>query len=327
MKNQIELQPGTPPQASGMVGAIGLWLAAKGALLWKHRILYLMLLPGLIYYILYRYAPMAGAIIAFKDFNVLKGIFDSPWADPWYKHFQAFYESPYFYQILTNTFLISFYKLLFGMLPGILLAVLLNEVRVQVFRRVVQTVTYLPHFLSWVIIYGISLSMLSETTGLINMWIKESVGHSIPFLTSTEWFRSILVGTEIWKDTGWSAIIYLAAIAGIDPSLYEAARVDGAGRIRSIWHVTLPGIRSVIILLLILKLGHMLDAGFDQIYIMYNIHVYPVADIIDTWVFRTGLEELNFSLASAVGLFKSVVGFVLVVIANHIAKRWGEQVW
>jgi putative aldouronate transport system permease protein len=159
------------------------------------------------------------------------------------------------------------------------------------------------------------------------MWLKENIGHSIPFLSSTEWFRSILVGSEIWKDTGWSAIIYLAAIAGIDPSLYEAARVDGAGRLRSIWHITLPGIRSVIILLLILKLGHMLDAGFDQIYIMYNIHVYPVADIIDTWVFRTGLEDLNFSLASAVGLFKSAVGFILVVIANQIAKRWGEQVW
>jgi len=296
-------------------------------IIWKHRVLYLMLLPGLVYYALYRYAPMGGAIIAFKDFNVLRGMFDSPWADPWYKHFKAFYDSPYFTQILTNTFLISFYKLLFGMVPGILLAVLLNEVRIRLFRRFVQTVTYLPHFLSWVIIYGISLAMLSETSGLVNLGLKESGGASIPFLTSTEWFRSILVGTEIWKDTGWSAIIYLAAIAGIDPSLYEAARVDGAGRLRGIWHVTLPGIRSVIILLLILKLGHMLDAGFDQIYIMYNIHVYPVADIIDTWVFRTGLEELNFGLASAVGLFKSLVGFVLVVIANQIAKRWGEQVW
>lgn len=296
-------------------------------IIWKHRVLYLMLLPGLVYYALYRYAPMGGAIIAFKDFNVLRGMFDSPWADPWYKHFKAFYDSPYFTQILTNTFLISFYKLLFGMVPGILLAVLLNEVRIRLFRRFVQTVTYLPHFLSWVIIYGISLAMLSETSGLVNLWLKESGGGSIPFLTSTDWFRSILVGSEIWKDTGWSAIIYLAAIAGIDPSLYEAARVDGAGRLRGIWHVTLPGIRSVIILLLILKLGHMLDAGFDQIYIMYNIHVYPVADIIDTWVFRTGLEELNFSLASAVGLFKSLVGFVLVVIANQIAKRWGEQVW
>lgn len=312
---------------TGWTGAARRRAAAKARLLWKYKVLYLMLVPGLIYYALYRYGPMAGAVIAFKDFNVMLGIFDSPWADPWYKHFKAFYDSPYFAQVLTNTFLISFYKLAWGMIPGILLAVMLNEVRVRMFKRVVQTITYLPHFLSWVIIYGIALVFLSETSGLVNRLLKESIGHSIPFLTSTDWFRSILVGSEIWKDTGWSAIIYLAAIAGIDPALYEAARVDGAGRLRSIWHVTLPGIRSVIVLLLILKLGHMLDAGFDQIYIMYNIHVYPVADIVDTWVFRTGLEELNFSLASAVGLFKSAVGFVLVVIANRIAKRWGEQVW
>lgn len=318
--------PAAAPRARSNLTALA-WLGSTLKPLWKYKTLYMMLLPGLIYYALYRYAPMGGAIIAFKDFNVTMGLFDSPWANPWYKHFQAFYESPYFAQILTNTFLISFYKLAWGMLPGILLAVMLNEVRIKAFRSIVQTVTYLPHFLSWVIIYGISLALLSETSGLVNHWLKETVGESIPFLSSTEWFRSILVGTEIWKDTGWSAIIYLAAIAGIDPSLYEAARVDGAGRFRSIWHVTLPGIRSVIILLLILKLGHMLDAGFDQIYIMYNIHVYPVADIIDTWVFRTGLEQLNFSLASAVGLFKSVIGFVLVVIANSIAKKWGEQVW
>ncbi len=323
----MDHQPPVLASKQPLTAAVSRRLSASLRLLWKYRVLYLMLLPGLIYYALYRYAPMGGAIIAFKDFNVMRGMFDSPWANPWYKHFKAFYDSPYFAQILRNTFLISFYKLAWGMLPGILLAVMLNEVRVKFARSIVQTVTYLPHFLSWVIIYGISLSLLSETSGLINMWIKDSIGHSIPFLSSTDWFRSILVGTEIWKDTGWSAIIYLAAIAGIDPALYEAARVDGAGRMRSIWHVTLPGIRSVIILLLILKLGHMLDAGFDQIYIMYNIHVYPVADIIDTWVFRTGLEELNFSLASAVGLFKSVIGFVLVVIANSIAKRWGEQVW
>lgn len=314
-------------QGAVPTGDFARWTARIARRMWRYRALYLMLLPGLAYYAVYRYAPMFGALIAFKDFQIMKGIFASPWADPWYKHFQAFYESPYFVQILSNTFLISFYKLAWGMFPGILLAVLLNEVRVQGFKKFVQTVTYLPHFLSWVIIYGITLVFLSETSGLVNQWLKNAVGYSIPFLSSTEWFRSILVGTEIWKDTGWSAIIYLAAIAGIDPSLYEAARVDGAGRVRSIWHITLPGIRSVIVLLLILKLGHMLDAGFDQIYIMYNIHVYPVADIIDTWVFRTGLEELNFSLASAVGLFKSLVGFVLVVMANQTAKRWGEQVW
>lgn len=320
-------KPELATKPSPLLTAVSRGLSKRARVLWRYRVLYMMLLPGLIYYALYRYAPMGGALIAFKDYNVLLGMFKSPWADPWYKHFLAFYESPYFGQIITNTFLISFYKLAWGMLPGIGLAVLLNEVKAKTFKRVVQTVTYLPHFLSWVIIYGITLAFLSETSGLVNMWLKDTIGHSIPFLSSTDWFRSILVGSEIWKDTGWSAIIYLAAIAGIDPSLYEAARVDGAGRVRSIWHVTLPGIRSVIILLLILKLGHLLDAGFDQIYIMYNIHVYPVADIIDTWVFRTGLEELNFSLASAVGLFKSVVGFVLVVIANQIAKKWGEQVW
>ncbi|MFD2334605.1 ABC transporter permease [Cohnella sp. GCM10020058] len=307
--------------------APGLPLARFGQAVWKHKILYLFLLPGLIYYLTYRYTPMLGAIIAFKDYNIMDGIAKSPWADPWYKHFQTFYESPYFWQLLTNTLLISLYKLLFGMVPGIALAVLLNEIKNKIFQRFVQTVTYLPHFLSWVIIYGICVAFLSETNGLVNHMIKEQGGQAVNFLSSTQWFRSILVGSEIWKDTGWSAIIYLAAIAGIDPAQYEAARVDGAGRMRGIWHVTLPGIRSVIVLLFILKLGQMLDAGFDQIYIMYNIQVYPVADIIDTWVFRTGLEQLNFSIAAAVGLFKSLVGFVLVVSANQVAKRWGEQIW
>jgi putative aldouronate transport system permease protein len=295
--------------------------------IYSFRTLYMMLIPGLIYYGVYRYAPMFGAVVAFKDFNIMKGIFESPWADPWYKHFKMFYDSPYFTQLLLNTFLISIYKLLWGLAPGIILALLLNEVRHRVFKKFVQTVTFLPYFLSWVIIYGITISFLSETSGLVNLFLKDTIDKSIPFLSSTEWFRSILVGSEIWKDIGYSSIIYLAAIAGIDPTLYEAGRVDGASKLRMIWHITLPGIRNVIILLLILRLGHILDAGFDQIYIMYNIHVYPVADIIDTWVFRTGLEELNFSLASAVGLFKSLVGFILVVWANQIAKRWGEQIW
>lgn len=295
--------------------------------IYSFRVLYMMLIPGLIYYGVYRYAPMFGAVVAFKDFNIMKGIFESPWADPWYKHFKIFYDSPYFTQLLLNTFLISIYKLLWGVAPGIILALLLNEVRHRVFKKFVQTVTFLPYFLSWVIIYGITISFLSETNGLVNLFLKDTMDKSIPFLSSTEWFRSILVGSEIWKDIGYSSIIYLAAIAGIDPTLYEAGRVDGASKLRMIWHITLPGIRNVIILLLILRLGHILDAGFDQIYIMYNIHVYPVADIIDTWVFRTGLEELNFSLASAVGLFKSLVGFILVVWANQIAKRWGEQIW
>jgi putative aldouronate transport system permease protein len=181
--------------------------------------------------------------------------------------------------------------------------------------------------LSWVIIYGILTAFLSQSTGLVNRWLVEWGIDAIPFLQSTDWFRSILVGSDIWQNAGWGAIIYLAAIVGIDPTLYEAARVDGASRLRMIWHITLPGIRNVIVLLLILRLGHMLDAGFEQIYILYNIQVYPVADIIDTWVFRTGLEQMNFSLASAVGLFKSVIGLILVLGANQLAKRWGGGIW
>ncbi|TBL78673.1 ABC transporter permease [Paenibacillus thalictri] len=294
---------------------------------WRYHTLYLMLLPGLVYYAVYRYGPMWGAVIAFKDFNIMDGIWDSPWADPWYKHFAYFYDSPYFGQILLNTFLISLYKIVWGMPPGILLALLLYEVRNARFKKWIQTVSYLPHFLSWVIIYGMIFAFLSETGGIVNRWIKDYIGHSIPFLQSTDWFRTILVGSEVWQTAGWSAIIYLAALAGVDPTLYEAARCDGAGRLRMLWHISLPGIRSVIVLLLILKLGHILDAGFDQIYIMYNVHVYPVSDIIDTWVFRVGLEQLNFSLGAAVGLFKSLIGLALVVSANRIARKWGEGVW
>jgi len=295
--------------------------------IWRFKALYLMLLPGCLYYIVFKYIPMYGAIIAFKDFNMSAGIWSSPWASPWNKHFVTFFHSPYFSQLLTNTFLISAYKLVFGMLPPVIMALLLNECRVKWFKGVIQTLTYMPHFLSWVIIYGIMLALLSQSSGLLNQWIKEAGGQAIPFLTSTTYFRSILVGSEIWQNLGWGAIIYLAAMAGIDPSLYEAARVDGAGRLRMIWHITLPGIRSVIIMLLILNLGHILDAGFEQIYILYNIQVYSVADILDTWVFRTGLQQLNFSLASAVGLFKSVIGIILVFSSNQIAKRWGEGIW
>ncbi|MBO9609495.1 MAG: sugar ABC transporter permease [Paenibacillaceae bacterium] len=298
-----------------------------GSIIWRYRALYLMLVPGLVYYAIYVYAPMYGAIIAFKEYNILKGMFGSPWADPWYKYFQMFWESPYAMQTLRNTLLISLYKLVWGMPPGIILAILLNEVRHEWFKRFVQTVSYLPHFLSMVIIYGLVIALLSQTDGLLNQWIKAVTGHSVPFLTSTDWFRTILVGTGIWQGVGWSAIIYLAAIAGIDPSLYEAARCDGAGRLRMIWHITLPGIRSVILLLLVLRLGHVLDAGFEQIYIMYNVHVYPVADIIDTWVFRVGLVDMNFSLATAVGLFKTLIGIVLIVGANRLARRWEGAIW
>ncbi|CQR52014.1 Protein LplB [Paenibacillus riograndensis SBR5] len=295
--------------------------------IWGMRALYLMLLPCLIWYFVFKYLPMYGVIISFKDYSFTDGILHSPWADPWYKYFKMFFDSPYFLQLMSNTLLISLYKLVFGMLPSIILAILFHECRVMWLKRWVQTLSYMPHFLSWIIIYGISVAFFSETTGLVNRWITEAGGSSISFLGSTEWFRSMLVSTEIWKDIGWGAIVYLAAISGIDPTLFEAARVDGASRLRMIWHITLPGIRNVIILLLILKIGSIMDAGFEQIYVFYNPRVYEVGDIIDTWVYRTGLEQMNFSLATTVGLFKSAIGFVLVLGANKLAKRWGGGIW
>lgn len=293
----------------------------------RYAPLYLMLVPGIAYYLYFRYGPMLGAVIAFKEYSVRQGILASPWADPIYKYFLRFFQSPYFSQLLGNTLVISLAKLALSMPFAIGMAILLSEARSNKFRRIVQTVTYLPHFLSWVIIYGILFAFLSETRGLVNLTLRAMGLPAVNFLSSPRWFRSLVVLSTLWKETGWGAIIYLAAIIGIDPTLYEAARVDGAGRLRSIWHITLPGIRAVTVVMFLLKLGSILDAGFDQIYIMYNIHVYSVGDIIDTWVFRTGLEQWNFSMATAVGLFKSLIGLALIAGMNALARRWGESLW
>ena len=295
--------------------------------IWRYRALYIMMLPGIIYYIIFKYGPMYGILIAFKDYQFLKGIWGSPWANPWYKHFLYFYKTPYFKELIVNTLLISIYKLFWGMPSSIILALLLNEVKNKTFKRITQTITYMPHFLSWVIIYGITFALLSETYGIVNEWIKNIFDKTIPFMTSTKWFRTILVATEVWKDTGWGAIIYLAAIAGIDPTIFESSKLDGASKVQMMFYITIPSISNVIVLLLILRLGNILNAGFDQIFIMSNPMVLPVADIIDTWVFRTGIYDLNFSLSTAVGLFKSVIAMVLIVTVNKIARKWGEALW
>jgi putative aldouronate transport system permease protein len=218
--------------------------------------------------------------------------------------------------------------LAFGFLPPIALAIMLNEVVVGWYKKWVQTVTYLPHFLSWVILYGISFAFLSEGSGLVNQWIKALGGDSIGFLVSEQWFRTLIVGTDMWKDTGWGTIIYLAAITGINPSLYEAAVMDGAGKLKQIWHITLPGIAPVIVLMFIMRLGHVLDAGMEQILVFYNPLVYSVGDIIDTWTYRMGILGGRFSLATAVGLFKSLIGLILVVTANRVARKMnGSGIW
>jgi putative aldouronate transport system permease protein len=285
-------------------------------------LLYLMVVPGLLYFGVFRYGPMYGAIIAFKNYLVLKGITGSPWVG-WH-NFEQIFRSPYFANILTNTILISGYKIAFGTPVAIALALLLHEVRVRWFKRAVQTITYLPHFLSWIVVFGIALVVLAPSSGLANKGLGALGVSPIDFLANPDWFRTVLVASDMWKNIGWNAIVYLAALAAISPTLYEAAAVDGASRFRRVWHVSIPGIVPIIVLVTTLNIGQLLSAGFEQIFVFYNPGVYSVGDIIDTWVYRQGIQGFQYSVAAAVGLFKGVVGCVLLVAANWAAKRWAK---
>lgn len=291
----------------------------------KFGVMYALLIPGLIYFAIFKYIPMLYILAAFKQINIVGGIWDSPWVG--LRNFKDFFNGVFFAQILTNTLLISLYKLFFVFPAPIILALMLNEVRVNWFKRTIQTLTYLPHFLSWVVIYGLMLAFLSPGDGLINSVLRELNLPTISFLTESAWIRSLLVSSDIWHSVGWGAIIYLAALTGIDPSLYEAARVDGASKWKQLWHITLPGIRNVIILMFVLRLSTILDVGFDQVFIMSNALNQDKSDVIETWVYRVGIQEMRIGLATAVGLFKSVIGFLLVLAANRVAKRFDGQIW
>lgn len=304
------------------------WLSAKARIFWKQKSFFLMLLPGVSFYIIYKYIPIiTGILVSLKEYKVKRGVLASPWAKPLMKYFNFFFNSPFCSQLIGNTLIISLAKILIGLPMAVILALLLNECKSSKLKRSVQTLTYMPHFLSWVVIYGICFVLFSETNGLINSWIRVLTGSTVPFLTEPHTFRGLIIFSDVWKSTGWSAIIYLAAISGIDPALYEAAYIDGASRFQTILHVTLPSIATVVVMTLILRCGSVLNAGFDQIFVMYNEGVYSTCDIIDTWVYRTGIENFNISLSSAVGLFKSVISFVLVVTVNTISRRWGESMW
>jgi len=289
----------------------------------RYRNLYLMLLPAIAYYIIFHYYPMYGATIAFKQFSIIKGINGSPWVG--LKHFETLLQLDKFWEVFWNTIVISLYRLLFGFPLPLFVALLLNEVRKMAFKRTVQTIIYLPHFISWVIMGGLLINLLSTDSGIVNQVIRSLGGSSIGFLSDESYFRSTLVGSMIWKEFGWNTIIYMAALAGVNPSLYEAAWMDGANRMQRIWHVTLPSIRTTIIILLILRIGGLMEAGFEQIFVLYHSGVYRVADIIDTYVYRTGLADGKFSLAAALGLFKSIINFVLLIIANQLARMKGDQ--
>lgn len=295
---------------------------------WQQKPFFLMLLPGVIYYLVYKYVPIVtGVLVSIKEYKVKRGVLGSPLATPFYKYFKFFFDSPFFGQLLGNTLYISLCKIALGLPLAVILAILLNECRSKKLRRTVQTLTYMPHFLSWVVIYGMCFVLFSETNGIVNDWLRSLTGSTVPLLTAPKEFRGLVIFSDIWKTTGWSAIIYLAAISGIDPSLYEAAYMDGATRWQTIRHITLPSIATVVVMTLILRCGSVLNAGFDQIFVMYNEGVYSTCDIIDTWVYRTGIENFNISLSSAVGLFKSFISFALVILVNAVARRWGESMW
>ncbi|TDF98816.1 ABC transporter permease [Paenibacillus piri] len=285
--------------------------------------LYLLLLPGLAVLLLFKYAPMFGIVIAFKDFNLLKGIWGSPWVGG--KYFQELLADPKFYSVLANTLLINLYKLLFQFPLPIILALLISEVRNLVFKRVAQTITYLPHFLSWVIISAIFINLLSPQTGILKGLFGLFGLQNIMMIADERFFRSILVLSAAWKETGWSSIIYLSAILSIDTQLYEAAKIDGAGKWRQIWHITLPGIRSVIFFIIMLRIGNALSNDLEQVLMFYSPLVYNVGDVIGTYVYRIGLGQMKYSFTTAIGLFQSIIGMALIVTANYFSKKFGQR--
>lgn len=288
----------------------------------KYKFLYALMVPGIIWYIIYRYLPMFGLLIAFKEYNFALGIWNSPWVGM--KYFNYLFSSSEFYTVLRNTVLINIYNLIYGFPAPIILALLLNELKNMLFKRSIQTVIYFPHFLSWVVFGGIIIQFLSPNEGFVNQIIKYFGGEPIFFLTQSQYFRSILVGTNILKEAGWGTIIYLAALASVEQEQYEAATVDGANRWQKLIHITLPGISNVIIIMLILKVGYLLDVGFEQIFIMYNPAVYDVSDVLSTYIYRVGIQDLRFSLTTALGLFQAVIGFLLIYGVNKIAKKHSD---
>lgn len=284
----------------------------------RNKSLYLMILPVLAFYIIFHYFPLYGALIAFKDFSPMKGIWGSPWVG--LKYFQDFFNGYYFWRIIRNTFMISINTLIFSFPAPIILALLINELRVKWFSRMVQTITYLPHFISLVVFCGL-IREFTLDSGIINYLMSFLGWHPVTMLNKPELFVPIYVISDILKEVGWGSIIYLAALAGIDPQLYEAAEIDGAGRFKQIWHVTLPGITSTIIILLILRLGNMLNVGFEKIILLYNPAIYETADVISSFVYRKGIQEFNWGFSTAVGLFNSVFNFILLLIANWTSKK------
>ncbi|WP_246188091.1 ABC transporter permease [Paenibacillus tengchongensis] len=300
--------------------------AGRWRLAWRNRDYYVLLIPGLLFLLLFKYTPLYGVLIAFQEFNIFEGIRGSEWVG--LEQFRKLIESEEFAQVFTNTLLISVYKIVLLFPIPIFIALVLNEVRLMAFKRTIQTIIYLPHFLSWVIISGLFITILSTSGGLVNNVIEWFGGEAVGFFVDNRYFRSLLVFTAGWKEVGWNAIVFIAAIAGIEQEQYEAAAIDGAGRIRRMLHISLPGIMPTIVLMFILRLGSVLDAGTEQILTMYNPVVYETGDVIGTFVYRIGLGKMDYSFSTAVGLFNSVVGFILIISGNYVSRKFLKRgIW
>ena len=289
----------------------------------RNRIIYAMGFLCLAYYIIFCYLPMGGIVIAFKNFRAARGIFGSAWADPWFKYFDQFFGSYYFWRLLRNTLLINFNYLLFGFPSPILLALLMNELRSNRYKRIVQTVTYMPHFISQVVVCGIILDFFSSN-GLVNQIIQLLGGQMTIFMQDPKYFRGIYVGSNIWQEVGYSSIIYLSALSAVDMELYDAAAIDGCNRFKRVLHVTLPGIMPTIVIMLILRMGSMMSLGFEKIILLYNESIYETSDVIASFVYRYGMQKGNYSYATAVGLFNSLFNFLLLILVNGISRKVNE---
>jgi putative aldouronate transport system permease protein len=284
--------------------------------------LYAMIIPVLAGFIVFKYVPMYGVVMAFQNYDFVRGFFHSPFVG--LKWFTMFFQDPYFFRLIRNTFLIGIYGLLWGFWPPILLAILLNEVRSGKFKRVVQSISYLPHFIATVVIVGMMMEMLS-TFGVVNDTLERIGLHRLAFFADPRYFRSLYIGSDIWQSVGWGSILYLAALTGIDPELYDAAAIDGAGRLQRIRHITLPGLMPTIQIVLIFSVSDISRVGFEKVYLMQNPGIYETADVVATYVYRRGLLEMNFSYGAAIGFIENIVALVLLLLANFASRRLTQR--
>ena len=298
-----------------------------GILKWKNTIkkekhLWFLVLPGIIWYLIFAYAPMFGLAIAFQNFSPFKGFAESQWVG--FMWFEQFFRSQFFWRLIQNTLLLNFYNIIFSFPVPILLALLLNEIRHSWYKKAAQTISYLPHFVSTVVVVGMITNFLSPVGGIVNLMIEKLGGGSINFMIKPEWFRPLYIMSEVWQGAGWGSIIYLAALSGIDTQLYEASIVDGANKWKQLWHISIPGILPTIIIMLIMNLGHILSIGYEKIILMYNTSTYETADVINTYVYRRGIVSGEYSFGTAVGLFQSVINFVFIIAANRFSRKMTE---